>query len=375
MSEEQLDNFLADLRTINPKINIDRRIGRKTSALGLITHLRNTVSKPKPIPGVFEARRYCSNPHDARLNKYVPAFRRLIAVWGHGNDHYPNADVRIAQFNYEQLSGNAPKDVDPLPFEELQAYENNAYAFRGTKDCTYLKALTLDDGERLDITARSLLLSAGLYPPAEGHSDNGYVSKLKFTSDDLKRMEGHSILDVACGAAMFRAEMEALFGCQTTGLDLNAAHIDAEAITAGKQRYTNSMLYLKYLSDVGKFHEGTVSPEWDWLIDRAVWKLPKILRLYAKNPPQTGDVFSLAEDGNRWDYVTSTYLLCYFNEERQTEAIRNMCSAARRAVFVTSGGGRTQFPKLIYDQAEIRSEFPKCRIEIKSAETHHILLR
>jgi hypothetical protein len=376
MSLQHFNDFLADLRTINPKINIDRKRGRKTSALGLITQLRSTANNPQPIQSVPAARSYCRNPNDARLNKYVPAIRRLISVWGHGDDDYPYIELNFAQFNHRRLLGGIPANVGKPSFDTIQVFEDDPFLLHAEARTTYLKTLTLENGSRLDITARSLLLCAGLLPPLAIATDNGYLNKLALTPDNLKRMAGHSILDVACGAAIFRAEMEALFGCTTTGLDLNAADIDAEALDAGKERYTKSMLYLKMLSALHKLQVVDVSAEWDWVIDLAVENFAGILTSYEENPPDEGDVFELAEDDRRWDYVTSTFLLCYFDRQQQTDAIRNMCSVARNAVFVTTGGSRaTKSPDLDYDEAAIRSAFPRCRIEVKSSEAHHIFLR
>lgn len=375
MSTKHLKKFLTDLRTINPKINIDRRLGRKTSVLGLINRLRATVSDPKPIQSVYAARNYCSNPQSARLNKYEPAIRRLISVWGYGKDKYPYQELEFAEFNHRRLVGGVPADVGKPTFEALQAFQDDAFLLHMEASTTYLKTLKLDNGSRLDITARSLLLCAGLLPPVQSSGDNGYLDKLALTAHDLKRMAGRSILDVACGGAMFRAEMEVLFGCETTGLDLNAEYVDNEAINAGKERYTQSMLYLKMLSTLHKLQAVNVSAEWDWVIEMGVENLSGILTNYADNPPTAGDIFELADGREKWDYVTSTYLLCYFERDQQTDAIRNMCSVARNAVFVTTGGAHTISQDLNYDRGAIQAAFPRCRIETKSSETHHIFLK
>ena len=81
MSQQHLQGFLADIRTINPGININNFFGTRTSLAGLITHLENTVLAPMPMT-LFDARRHCANPLDQRLNKYIPAVQRLILVWG-----------------------------------------------------------------------------------------------------------------------------------------------------------------------------------------------------------------------------------------------------------------------------------------------------
>lgn len=375
VSKKHLKKFLADLRTVNPKINIDRRIGRKTSALGLINHLRASADAPRPIQSVFAAKSYCSNPQSARLKKYERAIGRLVSVWGRGNDKYPFQELEFAERNHERLLGGIPADVGKPAFNEIQVFEDEPFLLTAEVPTTYLKTLKMDNGSRLDITARSLLLGAGLVPPLQLHPD-GYLSKLRLSPDYLNTMAGHSVLDLACGGAVFRAEMEVLFDCETTGLDLNAGYIDHEALNAGKERYTKSMLYLKMLSTLNKLQSVDLPAQCEWLIDSAVENFSGILTRYADNPPEEGDVFELANDHRRWDYVTSTFLLCYFDRKQQTDAILNMCSVARRAVFVSTGGARaTLSADLNYDEAAIRSAFPKCRIDVKSPEAHHIFLR
>lgn len=382
MSQQQLQGFLADIRAINPGININDFFGTRTSLAGLITHLENTVLVPVPMT-LFDARRHCTNPGDTRLTKYAPALQRLILVWGRGAHRpYPQALGFVAgsdllnaraQQNFAQNVMNAPFALRPA-YNQLEDHDDDPFAFTRTLGPGYLHRVINPGAAPLDITARGLLLKAGLAPPTPIATDNGYIASLQLTDADLTRMRGLSILDIGCGAAIFRAEMEALYTCNSTGVDLNHAHIGA-AIANGQSRYVRSTLYLKMMTDKGVLQRTSV-PVWTGgILDRQIAELQNILAAYANNPPVNGDVFNLAAQHRMWDFSVCMFLLCYFDADQQTEAVLNMCSVTRRAVFLHSGQGAVRSPRLIYDQDQVRDGFRGCNIVVKSDKTHHILLR
>lgn len=44
MSQQHFDGFMADIRTINPRINVNDKVGTRTSLAGLITYLQATIN-------------------------------------------------------------------------------------------------------------------------------------------------------------------------------------------------------------------------------------------------------------------------------------------------------------------------------------------
>ncbi len=380
MSQQHLNGFLADIRSINPGINIDNRVGRRTSLEGLITHLRATVAAPISMT-VLTARQHCADPADLRLAKYMPALERLVSVWGRGNHRVYPATLNFvavpehlnhrAQQNFALYANNAPVNLRPQ-YAQLDDHDDDPFSFANGLGPGYL--LRVPGAPPLDITARGLLLKAGLAPPPPEGWDNGYVACLQLTANDLTRMQGRSILDVGCGAAIFRAEMEALYGCDTTGIDLNFNHVPA-AIPNGQSRYVRSCFYLKMLSDKGVLSRTTVPPWTAGLLDRQITELQNILNAYAQSLPVNGDVFNLAAVRRTWEFTFSMFLLCYFDADQQTEAVLNMCSVTKRSVFLYAGRGLVISPRLIYDQDQVRAGFPGCNIVVKDERTHHIHLR
>lgn len=166
-------------------------------------------------------------------------------------------------------------------------------------------------GRTFDITARSLLLAAGMYIPPHSFTDNGYVTRLALDDQDLERMRGTSILDVGCGVAIFCSEMAVLYGATTAMVDLHPNHI-TPAIPAGQRRYTRSMLYLAMLGDMAALGRANVAPGAGPLNESICAHLPEILDHYGDddNAPRAGDVFYLAATapGPRrggWDHVSS----------------------------------------------------------------------
>lgn len=393
MSLHKIQAFIADItalksgsRFYSPHINIDDRYGRETSVKGLIDWLRGNFVGAAPIT-LSQALGHCANADDQRIVKYMPAIERLVQCWGTAAP-YPaivaSTPARSrALWNFARTLRHWPAALHAAlpPWDALYARAANAMGFGIDLGPGALLHLVIPGFGPVDITARGLLLRAGLAPPAGGNT-GGYAACLHLTQAHLNQMAGHTILDVACGGATFRAEMTVLYNCQTDGLDLNAAHVGG-ALGEGQRRYARSMMYLKMLRDLGT---PAVSPTPGWsapLIERSVAHLPAILASYAANPPVVGNIlaapaaFALAAAGIRaggWDYTTCLYLLCYFNPAQQTAAVLNMCSVTNRAVFLHSGGGLTPFPQLNYDPAAVLAAHPGCHIEVIDAQTHHIRL-
>lgn len=392
MSQVKLQAFIADVtalkqgsRFYHPSINIDDRFGRDTSVKGLINYLRGHFVAAQPMT-LSDAVAHCVAPTDNRIVKYMPAIERLVACWGRAAP-YPaivaSTDARNqAMWKFAVALRNWPLPLQAaLPsWDDLEADAADAFAFGHHLGPGYLHRVLNPPNPPLDITARSLLLRAGLAPAVAITTDRGYVTRLGLTQAQLNRMRNRSILDVACGGALFGAEMAVEFGCATDGMDLNAMHVPA-AVAEGQRRYARSMMYLKMLKDRGTAAVA-VTPAWSGpLIDRLVARLPAILAQYAANLPQAGNIlaapgaFQLAANAIRaggWDYTTCMYLLCYFNNADQTAAVLNMCSVTARTVFLFSGEGAVANPQLGYNQAAVQAAYPNCRIEVINAQTHHI---
>jgi SAM-dependent methyltransferase len=381
MSQQHLQAFLADLRTINPRININDTFGKRTSLSGLLTHLQATVNAPAAMTAL-EARQHCANQFDPSLTKYSPAIERLVSVWGRGaHRHYPQAAGFVpvvnhlnvaAQNNFNAHVATVPVHLRPA-YASLENFDDDPWLFNNSLGAGYLHRVVNPGQAPLDITSRGLLLKAGLSVPIPMGSDNGYIASLQLTNDDLTRMQGHSILDVGCGAAIFRAEMEALYGCNTTGVDLNHAHI-GPAVANGQSRYVCSTLYLKMLKDKGRL-QSTSLPAWSTgFIDRQITDFQNILNAFQNNLPINGDVFHLSALDQTWDFTVSMFLLCYFNAAEQTAAVLEMCAVTNNTVFLHSGQGSVQSPRLVYDQAQVHARFPGVAIIVKDESTHHIVM-
>jgi hypothetical protein len=72
--------FEADLKNRTGKLTKGR-----SSVKGLLDYLQRTKDNPLPFASVDAAKAYCANPNDKRLDKYMPAIRALVNVWGTGN--------------------------------------------------------------------------------------------------------------------------------------------------------------------------------------------------------------------------------------------------------------------------------------------------
>ncbi|WP_031499270.1 hypothetical protein [Bryobacter aggregatus] len=382
--QQQLDAFLADIRQTNRFINIDRAIGTRSSIASLVVFLRGRVNNPQPMT-VIDAVQRCAVPNAPGITKYLPAIQRLVSVWGYDQRDYPSVTgavaVRAAE-NFYQHSRLVPFQ-DRVDYELLLRWSGNAAGFGVTvAPQGYVARLPNPNGGNLDITSRGLLLRSGLIPEANGFADRSYMSRLQLTQADLQAMANQSIADVGCGAAIFRAEMQTLFGCATTGLDFNAAQVPAGNAQV-RSRYIRSILYLKMLLDTNRMNVTLTSPEMAPLIRRLVDNLGQILTNYVNTPPVVGDIFNLpaamiaSNHGHRWNYMTTMYLLCYFTPIQQTNAVLNMCGATTNAVYLYNGSGvgnGIQTQTLTYDTAQIRHAFPQCRILVKDPATHHIIL-
>lgn len=382
--QQQLAAFIADLRQISYFINIDRNWGTRTSVEALIQHLQATVGNPQQMT-VLQAVQRCGNANDERIRKYLPAIQRLVSVWGHGADNYPAATGALATtasenfYRYRRLL----PDADRFDYEGLLRSSTNAMAFGlRTAPQGYVHRIPNPHGAgNLDITSRGLVLRSGLVPEANGSGDRGYITRLQLTATDLDNMRNRSIADVGCGAAVFRAEMETLYGCATTGLDISHVQI-ALANAEVRRRYIRSILYLKMLVDTNRLNVVTLTAaNHGPLITRLADNLVQTLTAYTNNLPIAGDIFNMpaaviVHANQRWDYVVTMYLLCYFTAIQQTQAVINMCGAATRAVYIYNGSGNAvQTQNLIYSQPQVMVAFPHCRIVVKDAATHHIFLQ
>jgi len=88
MSIVHYSAFIKDLKTINKRFKV-----ASSSLRGLIEYLDKTKHSPSNFPdgnlGVKTALRYCNNPNAPKANKYKPAIKRLVQVWGKGHKAYP----------------------------------------------------------------------------------------------------------------------------------------------------------------------------------------------------------------------------------------------------------------------------------------------
>jgi hypothetical protein len=387
MSLAHFNAFVTDLvaikhgsRFYHPTMNFADRLGPETSVMGLISHLQTNIAGA-PFT-MAAAMGHLNNPSDGRVIKYMPAIERLVRVWGTGNAYPaipPGRDQRRekALHNFALALLSAPGGI-PLPtWPDLEG-PTNAFAFGISLGPGYLhRMVNPQGGGPLDITARSLLLGAGLTPLHNPAALPGnYVESLQLAEADVKRMRGRTVLDVGCGGAFFLAEMAILFGCQTDGIDLNA--LPPAAIAEGRKRYLWSMLYLKMLKDRNQLP--AISPVTGWVvgyIDRIVANLPAILNYYQNNPPQVGDLlnnFGATANGIRaggWDYSLTMFVLCYLNPAQQTTAVDAMCTVTNRMVLLHNGhiqGGGN----LTYNQGTITANHAGSAIQTLDGRTHRI---
>jgi hypothetical protein len=352
MSQEKLNAFLADLKRVNPRITLKWYGGKVTSIKGLIDYLQNTMNNPTKMTRAV-ALSHCAKPADPRLTKYHGAVDRLTSVWGWTDDEI------AALGKFENIA-----DTDGISWDDLN-YEDKPFLFGARLGSGYV-----GKSGGFDITSRSLLLKAGLAPPVGGMADNCYIDRLELTMTELTAMQGKSILDVGCGAAMFRAEMEALYSCTTTGIDLHASITNAisQEVT---NRYRKSMLYLKLKKELNTLSETTV-PQWSGpLIDQLIQNLPHTINCFTNNPPRQDDVFQLSTTNQRYDFCVSMFLLGYFDAAEQTNAVTNMCAVTNTAIYLHSGVSPHLAP-LIYDKAAIQTAYPNAIITVKNDHTHHI---
>lgn len=383
MTQVHLDGFRADVERINPDFTLAGGLFSKSSSLReLFEHLQATVNAPLALHE-FDAVRLCRNPADARIQKYRPAIKRLVSVWGRGaHRNYPAADGFVftswadrqrAQGRFNAQVNNAPANLRPA-WALLEQYDLNPFGFNVNLGPGYLHRYQNAQQENVDITARSLLLKAGLTPPIPGSTDNGYIARLELGLDDIQNMANRSIMDVGCGAAIFGAEMATLYNSTVVGIDLNPDEIQP-AIQEGKRRYVRSMFYVKMLKDMGALSRSRIPAGAVPLIETLVTNLNAILAAY--DVPEEGDVFDLAATAQttgiaQYDYAVSLNLLCYFDAAQQRDAVSSICSMATRAVYLFSGFGYVlPNPRLNYDVDWIQNQH-NCVVNEVNDTTHHI---
>jgi len=383
MTQTHVDAFIQDLQSINPDIRLGSGWFKKASSItGLVTHLRNTVGFPAEM-SVFDAQRLTGNPGDPRLAKYRPAIERLTQVWGRGAHRvYPSVFVPTttqaartrARLAFAQHVQKIPPDLRPS-FDDLGRYDTDSFLFGANAGPRYLRQVTIA-GQRVDITARSLFLAAGLLPPDPVQTDHSYSRQLELTPGLLTSMAGRSILDIGCGAAMFGAEMAALYGCTYKMIDLNASHI-LLAMRAARARYASSMLYLQMLADENNLGiantDAARAPE----ILQCIQNCASIFTHYNYNPPRPGDIFDLGKvkasyGGGGWDYTVCAYLFCYFTPAQQTAALKEILKVTNQKVLLFNGLGSVLTNRLYYDTASVMSAFPNITIDVKNERLHHI---
>jgi hypothetical protein len=387
MSLAHFNAFLLDVQTLksgsrfyHPTVNLDPNSYWQTSLMGLIQHLQANINGgPMTLNAAMQ---HLQNRNDARLPKYMPAIERLVQVWGTANPYPAIPGVRNerrekALFNFANILQHVPAPLRPT-WQALEQHNANAFGFGAALGPGYIHRVVLGLGNNLDITARSLLLNAGLAPPCPGIVDSHYIAKLRLTRGDLRAMSGRSILDVGCGGAIFRSEMAALYGCATDGIDLHSAHVGG-AVNEGKRRYVASMLYLKMLKDLGTLQVHAPIPAWsESLIERIVANFPAILNHYQANLPHQGDLlnnFTATAQAIRaagWDYSVTMFVLCYFNGAQQTTAVDGMCDVTNRVVHLHSGTVHGLAQPLIYNAGTITANHAGAQIQIIDTETHRI---
>lgn len=378
MSQAHLLAFKADLDAIksgsrfyHPTVNYGDRFGRDSSVANLVKHLTASQNGPAAMT-LTDAMGYLGNPNDTRLKKYMPAIERLVRVWSRGQDypvanHAPNPDRETALFNFARAIRPLAAPLRPAwqDLEDPGERPKDAFQFGRALGPGYLQRLKVG-GANLDITARSLLLGAGLVPQA-GANANGYIGKLKLSLAHLEAMRDGSVLDVGCGGAFFGAEMQILFGCDSNGIDLHP--LSQEAIAEGKRRYVRSMLYMKMLRDRRQLPQVAAIPAWAFnTIDRIIDNLSPILQAYENNPPDQGDLLNdfkataLAVRRGGWSHSVTMNVLCYFKAADQTTAVDALCGVTARRIHLYNGEGSVPTTTLAYDQTAIRGKYPRCVI-------------
>ncbi len=386
MSQAHLDAFKADVEAIKsgsrlfyrPTVNYGDRFGRDSSVANLVTHLSGALAGPSM--GLVEAVAFADNPDDTRLKKYMPAIERLARVWGTAAPYpaisAPDSDRDTALFNFVRASRRLAAPSRPL-WRDLEDQATgqpiHCVPFGMALGPGYVDRVHLDGGD-VDITARSLLLAAGLAPQPPNNA-SGYIANLGLSLQDLRAMKNGSVLDVGCGAAFFCAEMRALFSCEANGIDL--IPLTGNAKDNAKRRYVRSMLYLKMLRDRRRLPQEAEVPAWAFnLIDEISENLPQILHEFDNHPPATGDLlqnFVATAGGIRlggWSQSVTVNLLGYFDAAQQTAAVDALCTVTNQRIHLNSGGG-AMF-QLAYDQQAIRNNHPRCVITALTERTHRI---
>jgi len=373
-------------RFYRPTMNLADRMGPETSIMGLIRHLQ-AVNMAGPPLTIAAAMSHLTNAADSRVAKYMPAIERLVRVWGTAAPYPaipPGRDVprEKALHNFALALLTVPPGLGQPTWQDLEGHGHlgNAFAFGAhVAPQGYIAQIPNPGGGLIQITARSLLLGAGLTPPNNGNGpvNNSYSEKLQLTEADVRMMRGRAVLDVGCGGAFFRAEMATLFGCTTHGIDLTA--LPPAAVVEGRRRYMWSMLYLKMLKDRNLLQATATVAGWapDY-IDRIIVNLPGILNHYQANLPHVGDLLNNLNAtatnirGGGWDYSVTLFVLCYFNQAQQDTAVDAMCGVTNRTVFLYNGMVPLPSADLIYNQGTITANHPGCAIQALDAKTHRI---
>lgn len=75
--------------------DLKKRTGKftwsRSSTKGLLDHLKKTKSNPQPFDSINAAKAFCKKPKEDRLQKYEPAIKALVRVWGTPNPYRAEA--------------------------------------------------------------------------------------------------------------------------------------------------------------------------------------------------------------------------------------------------------------------------------------------
>lgn len=211
---------------------------------------------------------------------------------------------------------------------------------RSGKNVTPAKPFCDDDSEITvgQITARSLLFGRFLKinDPSNqvSYGPDNYVSCLGFTVDNLHALTGRKLLDVGCGDSIFPAEAKAMFDINVEGIDLNAV-ADLDAKKGVFKQYVKNLIFTKYIREVRR----GMAPLGDHdvrLKVKSEQHIHNIHQNYLASSPKKGDATDLRKHykDNEFDGVVSSWLLMYLDEEKATQALREMVRVTKNGGFI-----------------------------------------
>jgi hypothetical protein len=103
--EEHYRAFREDLKTCTTKLT-----RRRSSLKGLLDDMWAAKENPRKYFSSEIAIRKCKNPRDSRINKYRPAIRRMVTVWG-SELPYPIVPAKLSRLLPPLPKSKPPKQI------------------------------------------------------------------------------------------------------------------------------------------------------------------------------------------------------------------------------------------------------------------------